>query len=369
MPIKFRCQHCRQFLGISRNKAGELVDCPTCGRTLRVPDLDGTLEPVPDPKLDLEDSSLTNALDALAMIGQDTPDGAEDDEPKAEFVAKPEPVKVIEIQAPPKPIVVDAPLPPQPVIPQSAQARPNASQQPGDQLAALAREEAGERHKPVLSSPKLNRSPSIFQMVFSRTGLCLIAIVAAVGFGSGYWVGGTGANSESGSSESDETKSEQPANSVKNPPPAGRKIAVTGQIMFKAADGRRLPDAGAHVLVFPEKRSGKATVAVAGFWANAAKTDFRISLAGLREMNGDAAVTDKDGKYEINLPETAGGYRVLIISHNHQRDDDETVSLADRNLLTEYLDRPDALLKQLSYKLDRVQYTGTAAETLNHSFE
>jgi hypothetical protein len=86
-------------------------------------------------------------------------------------------------------------------------------------------------------------------------------------------------------------------------------------------------------------------------------------------MNGDAAVADKEGKYEINLPETAGDYRVLIISHNHQRDDDETVSLADRNLLAKYLDRPDALLKQLSYKLDRVQYTGTAAETLNHSFE
>jgi hypothetical protein len=68
MPIKFRCQHCRQFLGISRAKAGEVFDCPTCGWTLRVPDLDGTIKPLPGPGLDLGDSKLAQALDELASI-------------------------------------------------------------------------------------------------------------------------------------------------------------------------------------------------------------------------------------------------------------------------------------------------------------
>jgi hypothetical protein len=68
MPIKFRCQHCRQFLGISRAKAGEVFDCPTCGWTLRVPDLDGTIKPLPGPGLDLGDSKLAKALDELALI-------------------------------------------------------------------------------------------------------------------------------------------------------------------------------------------------------------------------------------------------------------------------------------------------------------
>lgn len=68
MPIKFRCQHCRQFLGISRAKAGEIFDCPTCGWTLRVPDLDGTIKPLPGPGLDLEDSKLAEALDELASM-------------------------------------------------------------------------------------------------------------------------------------------------------------------------------------------------------------------------------------------------------------------------------------------------------------
>ncbi len=68
MPIKFRCQHCRQFLGISRAKAGEVFDCPTCGWTLRVPDLDGTIKPLPGPGLDMGDSKLAQALDELASI-------------------------------------------------------------------------------------------------------------------------------------------------------------------------------------------------------------------------------------------------------------------------------------------------------------
>ena len=41
MPIKFRCHHCCQMLGISHTRAGAIVDCPGCGRSLRVPQADG----------------------------------------------------------------------------------------------------------------------------------------------------------------------------------------------------------------------------------------------------------------------------------------------------------------------------------------
>lgn len=37
MPIRFRCPHCNQLLGIARRKAGTLVSCPTCQRNVLVP--------------------------------------------------------------------------------------------------------------------------------------------------------------------------------------------------------------------------------------------------------------------------------------------------------------------------------------------
>lgn len=352
------------------------MDCPTCGRTLRVPQLDGSVEPVPDPKLDLQDASLADALNKLAMIGQDDEEAETRKSEAPQVVTKPEPIQEIAPLPPPKPVTLEAPLPAEPVIPKSTM--PVSTSDPEtdsstDPLASLARQRTEESPRPTLSSspPPVSHSP--IKLLTSQMVLIAMAVVALVAFGAGYFTGGALNQSESSSEESTDSQNASGQQTAEQRRevilPTTRKTAVAGQITFKSPDGRRLPDVGARVLVFPEKRSGKATVAVAGFWANAEKADFRISLAGLREMNGDATVADEKGRYEIHLPESAGSYHVLIISQNLQRDEDETVSLADRNLLAGYLDRPDALLKQLRYKLDRVQYTGTTVETLNHSFE
>lgn len=67
MPIQFRCQHCRQLLGISRSKAGSIVDCPACGRSLRVPMMDGVAakhEPVQHGS----DAGFRSALEELSSF-------------------------------------------------------------------------------------------------------------------------------------------------------------------------------------------------------------------------------------------------------------------------------------------------------------
>ncbi|MCA9030477.1 MAG: hypothetical protein KDA66_06680, partial [Planctomycetaceae bacterium] len=99
MPIKFRCPHCQQFLGISRAKAGVVTDCPMCGRTIRVPNLDGFVEELPQPKMDLDDKDLRSALAALASLESD------------------EPVPVVEQPKQIAPEVLSAPAAPVEVIP------------------------------------------------------------------------------------------------------------------------------------------------------------------------------------------------------------------------------------------------------------
>jgi hypothetical protein len=40
MPIRFRCPHCHQLLGIARRKSGSMVHCPTCNASVLVPAAD-----------------------------------------------------------------------------------------------------------------------------------------------------------------------------------------------------------------------------------------------------------------------------------------------------------------------------------------
>jgi hypothetical protein len=68
MPIQFRCQYCRQLLGISRSRAGSLVDCPACGRSLRVPQEDGSKGPPEPPKRPSSDAKFLDALQELSGL-------------------------------------------------------------------------------------------------------------------------------------------------------------------------------------------------------------------------------------------------------------------------------------------------------------
>lgn len=47
MPIRFRCEHCHQLLGIARRKSGTRVECPTCHALVLVPNEDQEDSPAP----------------------------------------------------------------------------------------------------------------------------------------------------------------------------------------------------------------------------------------------------------------------------------------------------------------------------------
>lgn len=371
MPIKFRCQHCRQFLGISRTKAGELVDCPTCGRTLRVPKLDGTVEPVPDPKLNLEDAELAGALDALAMIGQDDPEAAADPEQPA-LAAKP---AVVEVAAPaPKPIVVEAPIPAEPVVreaPAPQTPEPAATISSVDELAALAAQAKQEIQAGPAMSPKPVSARGATSPWKHRGVLAALAGIALLAAAIGYFVGNSRRDSakEPAPSDANASQAKNPQNARTGTAAEDRTVAIRGQITYRSSDDRRPPDAGARILVFPVERAGQATVSIAGFWANAEEADKRISLAGIRALGGDATTADKDGKYTIQLPPSDGNYYILVISSFHQRDSDSRLTAGEKTLLTQYFTRPDAMIKQLSYKRDRIHFNGSEVETFNHVFE
>lgn len=353
MPIKFRCVHCRQLLGISRGKAGQPVDCPSCGRTVRVPNLDGRVDPVTAPALDLQDSALAKALDQLAMIGQ-LPDDellfdeAPPDEPPPAAVSSAPPV------AAPRPVAAVAPLPAQIVEPKPVPLP--AAADLGD-LARIAGPSASPAPH-VWSSPPSARSALVGMAVISLAAL-------ALGFTAGYITG----RGTSGPIAASAPQPEPVANP--NPAPAAAtapKPALRGRISYRTESGESRPDTGARVIVLPEKRSGESRLSVPGFRAADSAADFQAGAAALRALGGDVAIVGEDGQFEIALP-AAGTYHILVLSRFQPQVGDAQPEPGLRALLDAWFTRPDQLLGRVRHHLGQVKYTGEEARMWDHSFE
>lgn len=359
MPIKFRCTHCRQLLGISRSKAGEVFDCPTCGRTLRVPRLDGTRAPVPAPALDLEDPSLRSALDELAMIGQSSvPDS--DDEIDVTGIAAAPVMKTVGAPAPrPAPVPMEPPLPAEPV-PASVHPVAGDSGVPVNPLAELAPLSHGDQSAPTT----VRHSTSPAGRLVLASGLATTALLA---FAAGFFFGRAGSPEHqggamtAGNADDVETPDANPSASDGDAVPA-----IRGRISYVSPAGRR-PDRGARILVLPIAKPGDAKLTASIFRQDELSPDFRLARASLEALGGRVAIADDEGNFAVSLPQP-GTYRILVLSHFQPRDAEEVIDSTLGQLLASWFDRPDQLLGRLAYQTGEVRYNGTRTEMWDHTF-
>lgn len=374
MPIKFRCPNCQQFLGISRAKAGLVTDCPTCGRTIRVPELDGSVKPLPKAELDLKDADLSHALAALAQIG-DVPESSEgsveERSPSSAAVAVAPRREMAPVPLP-EPISIAASAPP-PV--ELLEARPPASsiRRSEEALAELA------------SIPPAPRSSVTLRSQRSQPGL--VRWIAAFGagilmFGAGFLVGrGTANPRDTGpveepaqtvaaTPESNPAAAVAPAVASPLPPEPDGSLtpALIGRITYINSDGATGPDEGARIIVLPQEREGSAKLAVVGFRAGAAAADQQLSRTSLRALGGDYAIADAEGRYTIELP-NAGTYHVLIVSRHQPRDDAGFPDANVQRILSEYFDRPASLIGPVAFHLGPYRFQGESAAPRDHLFE
>lgn len=392
MPIKFRCPNCRQFLGISRSKAGTLTDCPTCGHSIRVPALDGTVAPLPEPELNLRDAGLAKALDVLAQLDGKDFQTAQAAAVAARSASTSEPaaaVAVASVAAPLAPPVV-AVTPPREIsvaersVPAPAPARspvvesvrPKPIEAALSELGAVA-ESYPSRYEQVARQRSAGPRASV--------PLWLAAVGASLGIALGF-VGGrlsvpNVASREPAPPVAGPEVPGPPAATEQNvkaagPAPAPAAVvpgmaeprpALAGRLTYTNENGESRPDEGARVLVFPETRQGSGKLPVVGFLAGAGEADYRLSKASLRVVGGDYAVADADGRYEISLP-AAGPYQVLIISRYQDQKDSPTLENSLRKLLDTYFDRPNRLIGQVRYHFDSFRFDGAAPTTKGHGF-
>ena len=424
MPIKFRCQQCRQFLGISRSKAGSVVDCPTCGRTIRVPDLDGSVKPLPKPSLDLQDSSLEEALNEIASIGGDLDDEefdaasvSDSDEQVDRFeTAAPDgsdrrstQAEVVPVQPlpPPEPIEL-APAEPQRREPpsgdfeegESADHGWKSTRQGGDswkrllQAAELNDESAEAPSKaadpePVVEQPgtaakkTVNGAaaetvvpgtaaqPQVVRLAAS-TWIALAGIAALI-FAAGFWAGrmttlqsGTSADTAS-TQPDDDSEAEQPGD---EPPtePEDSSPAIRGRITYRTQSGEVKPDKGARIIVLPVQRDGSALIPSAGVQDDSEEgADRELTSTMIRQLGGDFQTTDESGEFSVQLP-NAGRFHLLVLSNALPREVGDNIDDIE-SVVGRYFDRPPTVLGRVQIYLDEVQYSGTGTTPWDHSFQ
>lgn len=375
MPIKFRCQHCRQFLGISHMKAGSLVDCPTCGRTIRVPDPEGNVEPLPELKLNLQDRMLATALEELAMLGRSD---AEIESEAAVAVAEgdgPTPKPATQAPTAPVPIRMEPLVPVKPIPLQIHDTRTPAAVASMQELAALA--QLPTTRDPAVEQPFISADPLFNGFAgarpSSRRGLSVswVAAIATVTFWIGFVTGSWNRSPKTNAAALPEAPAKVVAGQEPTPDPfakANKLPAVRGRITFVTDAGERRPDHGARVLLLPEKREGSAKLSIVGFRSADSDKDAQLASGGLRAMGGDVAVVDDSGNFEVGSLKP-GTYRILALSHFQPGEDKAPIDASLKGILDSFFDRSEQLLGKCRYHLRELKYSGKETELWDHSFE
>lgn len=339
MPIKFRCPHCQQFLGISRAKAGTVTDCPTCGRTLRVPDLQGRVAPLPPPQLDLDDNQLVEALGALASLGSSdlSSEKAVLNRPAAPAALTPK------VAAPP----------PEPLAPDSGEqeviAEPVPHVEDASEFSVVGDADVLNQLRQIPESPRKGTAPSPRGFAIGPAVLLIVSLACLVSGGLIGW--GVGRRVPETPEETSPAAAPQaePAAPVAAPAVGDPAMAtILGQVTYEGPGGTDKPDRGARVLCLPLSRSGTLKVSPVGLRVGADDADRRLLQSFVQTMGGRLTESGESGSFSLELP-PGQGYGILVASRYQQRAAATPLPAACRQLLEQYFDRPEQLLGEVQF--------------------
>ncbi len=361
MPIKFRCPNCQQFLGISRSKAGSVTDCPTCGRTLRVPNLDGEVSPLPPPRLNFEDRDLQRALGALASLG---PDGEPVDVPVSQ---EPHPEEILDAvdseHAENIPVIVAEPIPRSAPVKVSSEAEAATPEQLQEELAQL------DMAIPILEPEE----------VFIRSGNSIrFAILGTViGLILGFLIGRFTSPDSSGLSESvvnrnGKAKIEVVAPKAQPALPQGDVVQaagseVAGTLSYKSATGEIRPDKGGRVLILPAKNRSNTKLPGNGFRVGAKQIDQDVLAAAVTALGGGFQLADDEGEFTFsNL--APGDYLILFASRYQSLDESQVASPNVQKILDHYFEHPSRVIGQVQHQALSIKVTSEENPALEIEF-
>lgn len=393
MPIQFRCQYCRQRLGIADSRAGAVVDCPACGRSLRVPGGDNRATDRPAPAATSEaDSQLHSALQQLSAIGLGTP--AETASPTArtapasgqnfvprktsgaavppvrhsaagaENSAAAPPDALRELAALPAVNSEDLPLLAQPELLEEASSTdelPPAApaDQQGDPAATAAAtaadveaplvaalQELADQHPPATSAAQ---RPAVRRAF----GLLIPVLTGLLMFIAGY-LAGRSRKAEPVAMETQTIaapgETQPPAADPAATPEAGQ---ISGLVQAAAADGKTVPDAGALVIIAPANNPSELRIDGRFLRDPPDSAARRAITAAFGQLGVSFTHAGEDGTFSLPLP--APGPCVLIaVSRRNSRPASAPLSSEVVSRLNDWFTAPSPVTGRLQTVVQEV---------------
>lgn len=364
MAIKFRCPHCRQLLGISTTKAGTLVDCPACGRSVLVPN-DGSVatKTVTTSKTG-DHPGLFSALQELSALGSpDTDESGPPVIPKAVPRARRLPVargaagesetsvtsdrdamRIIPLNSAAE---KTAKISPTAVLAELAELPPvedSAPQIVPDELESdltsalqeLAEAAPGAEPQPTAASPSAASRFSLLSLMF-----VLPAFAAGLFLGT-FWQSGDHPDAAKANPKFDAV----PA--VVIPPPAAGERQLKGVVRYVDDSGNSVADAGAIVLLLPAENTTLRLDARP--LRESADSKARQAIeAALEALGGSVHEADDDGRWNANVPSDVA-LTMIVISRHRSRTDSQPVPAEIVESLSRWFDSPIHITGRLAVK-------------------
>lgn len=396
MPIQFRCQYCRQRLGIADSRAGALVDCPACGRSLRVPNGSGGTVPAtdpPDPK-PTSDRLLHSALQQLSEIGSDVPSqsSATPAAPTAKVVPRkattstitaadavragspkgsahaPDPLK--ELASLPAATSHDIPVLAEPELlddvggdedlsAESADPPATETSAPATGTTAIPAQAPLAAALAELAVPSLPTAATPPRSPLRRAfPVCIPVLSGLLMFCAGYLA----ARSTSQHQQTTETQAAAATGESTSPKPsAASQPVVIGMIsgVVEAADanGKPVPDAGALVIVAPA--ANPSDLRLDGrFLRDPPNSSGRLAItAALGQLGLHFTNAAADGSYSLPLPAT-GPFILIAVSRRNARPASATLPAETAAQLNKWFMSPSPVTGRLQTVLQTVTPPG-----------
>jgi hypothetical protein len=347
MPIRFRCAHCNQLLGIAQSRTGAQVDCPGCGRTVRVPGSDGQSSAPLDTRRG-RDVELTDALHQLSALGSDTAD-----EPATSQHSVVLPARQHESTVQPHPLqnpksTSDSPdLKPAPL-------QEDSNDQRDDKIldAVAVHDEDWQESLGRMSDGTVSTTvqpvPNTQNAGFSRTHVVAAALLigVVVGLGISQMFGTTLVPGSTSKPDGDEEKPEDSE-------PVGEPVAdivgiVKGSVTWTEAGRDPSGDQGALVFLLPVKRSGRWKLDGKPIRSDIDSPDHQAVMAALKELGVSTQLTDPAGTFELDRLMT--GPATLVVISRHVTQNDDTLNARAIDELSKWFQNPAQLVGRLAAK-------------------